>query len=116
MNNLSRYRIAILIVVATFAMSAVLYPRLPEVIPTQWSAAGVVDGWMPKLRGAFFAPILSLVIVAGLIVFEPIKLQEDAGGLDPRYYPVIVAGVAGLIFFCNLWVLMAGLGWHLALP
>ena len=111
-----RYRLATVFVVAAFIISAVLYPKLPELIPTHWSAAGVVEGWMPKWRGALFAPVLSLVIVVFLISFEPIRIQEDAGGLDPWYYPIIVAGVAGWIFFVNLWILRAGLGRHPALP
>jgi uncharacterized membrane protein len=104
------------LVAAAFATSAVLYPRLPSVIPTHWNAAGVIDGWMPKSRGAFIAPGVSLVIVACLILFEPIQIQEDADELKVRYYPTIVAGVAGLNFFVNLWVLMAGMGWHRTVP
>ncbi len=69
----------------------------------------MVNGWMPKWPGAFVSPALSLVIGVCLIVFESIRIQEDAGGLDPRHYPMVVAGVAGLIFVVNLWVLLAGL-------
>jgi uncharacterized membrane protein len=104
------------LVAAAFATSVVLYPRLPAIIPTHWNAAGVINGWMPKSRGAFVAPVVSLVIVACLILFEPIQIEEDGDDLKVRYYPTIVAGVAGLNFFVNLWVLMAGMGWHRALP
>ena len=116
MENVKRFRLAIAFVVATFAMSAVLYPMLPAIIPTHWNAAGVIDGWMPKWLGSWCAPLASVVIVVGLIVFEPIRIQEDTGGLDARQYPRVVAGVAGLIFIVSLWALLAGLGWHLALP
>lgn len=116
MKRLGRYWVALTLVAAAFATSALLYPRLPAIIPTHWGADGVIDGWMPKLRGAFLIPGLALAIVALLIVFEPIQIQEDAGDLRIRYYPIIVAGVAGLIFFFNVLVLMAGMGWHLALP
>jgi uncharacterized membrane protein len=116
MKKLGRYGLALTLVVAAFATSVVFYPRLPATIPTHWNAAGVIDGWMPKLRGAFVAPGASLVIVAFLILIEPIHIQEDTDELKVRYYPTIVAGVAGLNFFANLWVLMAGMGWHRALP
>lgn len=116
MRKLGRYWLAMTLVAAAFATSAVFYPRLPAVIPTHWNAAGVINGWMPKSRGAFVAPGVSLVIVACLILFEPIQIQEDAGDLKVRYYPNIVAGVAGLNFFVNLWVLMAGMGWHRTVP
>jgi uncharacterized membrane protein len=104
------------LVAAAFATSVVLYPRLPAIIPTHWNAAGVINGWMRKSRGAFVAPVVSLVIVACLILFEPVQIEEDGDDLKVRYYPTIVAGVAGLNFFVNLWVLMAGMGWHRALP
>ncbi|MGH8317812.1 MAG: SdpI family protein [Steroidobacteraceae bacterium] len=103
------------LVAAAFATSAALYPWLPAIIPTHWNAAGVIDGWMHKSLGAFVAPALALVIVAFLIMFEPIQIQEDADDLKIRYFPTIVAGVAGLIFFSNIQVLMAGMGWHLAM-
>jgi uncharacterized membrane protein len=116
MRKLGRYWLAMTLVVAAFATSVVLYPKLPAIIPTHWNAAGVINGWMPKWRGAFIAPVVSLVIVVCLILFEPIQIDEDGDDLKVRYYPTIVAGVAGLNFFVNLWVLMAGMGWHRALP
>lgn len=116
MRKLGRYWLAMTLVAAAFATSVVLYPKLPAIIPTHWNAAGVINGWMPKWRGAFVAPVVSLVIVACLILFEPIQIEEDGDDLKVRYYPIIVAGVAGLNFFVNLWVLMAGMGWHRALP
>jgi uncharacterized membrane protein len=88
--------------------------RLP--FPTHWNVAGVINGWMPKWRGAFVAPVVSLVIVACLILFEPIQIEENGDDLKVSHYPTIVAGVAGLSFFVNLWVLMAGMGGHIALP
>ncbi|MGH8200038.1 MAG: SdpI family protein [Steroidobacteraceae bacterium] len=116
MRKFGRYWLAMTLVAAAFATSVVLYPRLPAIIPTHWNAAGVINGWMPKSRGAFVAPVVSLVIVAGLILFEPIQIEEDGDDLKVRYYPTIVASVAGLNSFANLWVLMAGMGWHRALP
>lgn len=115
MRRLGCYWLAMTLVAAAFAFSAAFYPRLPVIIPTHWNAHGVIDGWMPKSRGAFVIPGVALVIVAFLILFEPIQIQEDASDLKARYYPTIVAGVAGLNFFFNLQVLEAGMGWHLAI-
>jgi uncharacterized membrane protein len=116
MRKLGRYWLAMALVAAAFATSVVLYARLPAVIPTHWNAAGLIDGWMPKSRGAFVIPGASLVIVAFLILLEPIQIREDAADLKTRYYPTIVAGVAGVCFFTNLLVLFAGMGWSRALP
>jgi uncharacterized membrane protein len=116
MRKLGRYWLAVTLVAAAFATSVVLYARLPAIIPTHWNAAGLIDGWMAKSRGAFVVPGASLVIVALLILLEPIRIQEDADDLKARHYPTIVAGVAGVCFFANLWVLFAGMGWNRAFP
>lgn len=43
------------------------------------------------MRGAFVAPIGSLVTVVCLILFKPIQIEEDSDDLKVRYYPTIVA-------------------------
>ena len=93
MKPLGRYWLAISLVATAFATSAALYPMLPAIIATHWNAAGVINGWMPKLGGAAVDPIGSLVTVACLILFEPIQIEEDGDDLKVRYYPTIVAGV-----------------------
>jgi uncharacterized membrane protein len=116
MRELGRYWLAMTLVGAAFATSVVLYARLPAVIPTHWNAAGQIDGWMPKSSGAFVAPGVSLLIVTLLVVLETRKMiRDDADDLKVRYYPTVLAGVAGVCFFANLWVLTAAMGWHGAL-
>ena len=116
MRALGRYWLAISLVAAAFASSAALYPMLPAVIPTHWNAAGVIDGWMPKLRGAVVAPIGSLVTVICLILFEPSEIETEDDDLKVRYYPTIVAGVAAIWLFGNLSVLTYGMGWRHDMP
>ena len=116
MRALGRYWLAISLVAAAFATSAALYPTLPAIIPTHWNAAGVINGWMPKLRGAFVAPIGSLVTVLCLILFEPSEIDADDAELKVRYYPTIVAGVAAIWLFGNLSVLTYGMGWRHDMP
>jgi immunity protein, SdpI family len=117
MSRLGRYRLALTFLAAAFATSAALYRSLPAVIPTHWNAQGVVDGWMPKAQGAFFGPALASVIIAGLILFEPwLPAAGAEAGSTARILPTIVAAVAGLLFYVNLLVLMAGMGWHLDMP
>jgi uncharacterized membrane protein len=48
----------LLLVLVGFAVAAVMYPALPNPMPSHWNAAGHVDGWMPKPWGAFLAPII----------------------------------------------------------
>jgi immunity protein, SdpI family len=115
-RSLGRYWLALTLVAAGIATSVVLYPRLPAIIPIHWNAAGVINGWMPKSEGAFIGPGLALVITLFLILIEPVPTPATQAGDDreslARYYPTIVAAVAGICLYATVGVLMAGMGWH----
>ena len=52
--------ISLLIVAAGFIASAVVYPRLPETIPTHWDFSGHPNGWSSRFWGAWLIPIFLL--------------------------------------------------------
>ena len=52
--------ISLMIVVAAFIVSAVVYPRLPATIPTHWDLAGQPNGWSSRFWGAWLIPIFLL--------------------------------------------------------
>ena len=51
---------AVLILSAVIA-SILVYPQLPERIPTHWSASGEVNGWSSRLWGAWVLPLIMAV-------------------------------------------------------
>lgn len=67
--------IPLLIVAAAFAASAVVYPSLPERVPTHWNFEGEVDGWGSRVWGAWMMP-LTIVLVWALMRWLP--------SIDPR--------------------------------
>ena len=56
--------IPLLIVVAGLVASAVVYPDLPERMPTHWNLAGEADGWSSRAWGAWLMPIVIAFIWA----------------------------------------------------
>ena len=52
---------ALLVIAATVA-SIVMYPQLPERMPTHWSMSGEVNGWSSRLFGAWLVPVMMAVI------------------------------------------------------
>lgn len=52
---------AVLILAAVTA-SIIVYPQLPERMPTHWSASGDVNGWSNRLWGAWMLPLLMAVM------------------------------------------------------
>ncbi|HWS87211.1 MAG TPA: DUF1648 domain-containing protein [Pyrinomonadaceae bacterium] len=55
--------LVVLLTLASFAVLAHFYPRLPEMIPTHWNAAGEADDWWRKtLASVFFLPALGVYL------------------------------------------------------
>lgn len=65
----------LLLILAMFLVSIILYGRLPERMPIHWNLAGEVDGYSSRFWGAFMLPIMSLGILL-LMLLTPL--------IDPR--------------------------------
>jgi len=50
------------LVTISFLFAFVLYPYLPEQIASHWGVSGQVDGYMTKMQGVFFMPVISLIL------------------------------------------------------
>ena len=66
--------ISIALCVINLTVGAVVYPHLPEKVPTHWNFAGEVDGWGSPFQGAFLIPLImigALVIMYFLPKIDP---------------------------------------------
>jgi len=91
---------------AALALSAVLYPSLPDRIPTHWNLRGEADGFGAKSWAAFLGPL----VMAGLILLFRILpwLSPRSFALDgfrPTYLYVglVLVLLAGYIHGIALW-------------
>jgi len=89
----------LLFIVAAFAVPALLYPGLPDPMPSHWDLHGKVNGTMSKPWGAFFGPFMTLALWL-LLGFLP-KFSPRGFTIDfPRAYDAIrtvtVAFTAGI--------------------
>ncbi|MEX2110889.1 MAG: SdpI family protein [Gemmatimonadaceae bacterium] len=67
--------IPLLIVAAAVIASAVVYPSLPDRLPTHWNLRGEVDGWSGRTWGAWMIPLM-ILFLWGLMRWLP--------SIDPR--------------------------------
>jgi uncharacterized membrane protein len=80
MTRLNGYWLtAFALIAATFAASALLYPSLPDTIPTHWNIRGEVDGYGSKTWATFLMPGLMLAMLV-FFWFLPV--------LSPRHFEV----------------------------
>lgn len=52
-----------------------VYARLPERVPSHWNLRGEVDGWLPRMAGAFLMPAIATAVVV---------LRGSVRRVDPR--------------------------------
>jgi uncharacterized membrane protein len=102
--------IPVLIVLIAVAASAVMYPHLPERMPTHWSRTGEVNGWSSRFWGAWMMPL----VLAGTWL-----LMRALPHIDPRRdnyanfrgaYETIIIAVMLLLLGVHVMVLEAASG------
>jgi uncharacterized membrane protein len=76
------YVISLIIVFASFVITLVKYPALPDLIPTHWDFNMEPDAWSPKTIGTvLIMPLLNIGVVALMwltgALIEKAKLQID---------------------------------------
>jgi len=65
--------VRIVLVALMFVAGAILYPQLPDIIPTHWGFEGEPNQWSPKTWGAWLIPGLTLLF----LVLFPILPKLD---------------------------------------
>jgi len=102
--------LALALVVTSFVAAIIALPLLPARVPSHWNAAGEIDGYMPRGWGAFFMPVLSLVILAILVIFPRIDpKRENIEKFRPYFDDFILAFLVFMSYF-HLLTLAAGVG------
>lgn len=100
----------LVLIAAALAVTALLWSRLPDPLPTHWDGAGHVNGWMPKSRGAFVAPAMMLILLA---VFAALPAISPKGFRMERFgtvYSWTVLGMTAFLFAIHVFALEAALG------
>ena len=96
--------IPLLIIAAACIASAIVYPRLPETIPTHWNMDGQPDGWSSRAFGVLITPVI-LLFVWGFVRVLP--------AIDPRGANYAKFGGAFEAIFDSLMLFL--LGMHIVL-
>lgn len=79
--------LSIILILLTFGIAVMVYPILPDEIPTHWNIQGQVDGTMPAFPGTILIPALMVGITLLMIIlprYDPKweAYQEFQGAYD----------------------------------
>lgn len=93
--------LALIAVTALFGMYA--YPRLPAEVVSHWNTLGEPDAYMPRIFGAYLAPLVSFV--AFLIIFLAPRFDPLKANIEHfrKYYDGLA--IILIIFFLHLQII-----------
>ena len=75
--------VSLALIGVSLALSAWLYPSLPDVIPTHWNINGEADGFGPKGVAAWLLPVITLALLGFMCLIpwlSPQGFQVDVHG------------------------------------
>lgn len=101
--------VSLALIAGGFAVSAWLYPSLPEKIPTHWNLAGEADGHGPKEVAAWLLPAIALGMLGFMSLLpqlSPRGFQVDVHG---RAFSVLLVTLTALFIFIHLLSLAAAM-------
>jgi len=101
----------ILLIAIIFIVSFILYPQLPDKIPSHWNSRGEIDAWSSKNFTVFFYPGLTLGIYL-LMLFIPLidPLRKNYSKFTNIYFGIRTALVSFfiLLYLYTLWIASGG--------
>ena len=101
----------VMMLILSFLVALVLYPIMPDPMPSHWNAQGEVDGYMSKFWGMFLMPLITLGIVLLFLAIPRIDpLKANIALFIDSYNIMMVAFVAYMLYIYAL-TLLAALGY-----
>ncbi|HBV87414.1 MAG TPA: hypothetical protein DEF42_12350 [Desulfosporosinus sp.] len=105
-----------LVVLGCLIAAIILYPHLPEQVPSHWNSAGEIDGYMGRFGGAFFMPLLMLGIYIMLWIvpkIDPKKVNYQSMG---KVYSLVVFAIILFMSAIYAGTIAAVYGYKMAVP
>ena len=109
MNKIRADIISTLFIIATLVVAAILYPSLPEMIPTHWNAQGEIDGYMKKPGGVLMMPAMALTT---FIIMKIIPVISPKGFRTDKFSDVIGVLQVTLVGFMSIVAILVLLEAH----
>lgn len=74
------------LVFLSFILSIYFYQQVPEQMATHWNSQGEVDGYMSKLWGLFFMPLIITGLVIMFLIIPKIDPKKENIAKFRKYY------------------------------
>lgn len=98
------------LVLLSFAVGVLFYPRLPAMVASHWDERGQVDGYTPRFWGVFLLPITIAGLACLLLAIPSIDPLKANIARFRAQYDSFVLLVVGYFFYLHLLTLLWNLG------
>ncbi|HXV17280.1 MAG TPA: DUF1648 domain-containing protein [Gemmatimonadaceae bacterium] len=102
--------VPVLIVLIAVVASAIMYPQLPERMPTHWSRSGEVTGWSSRFWGAWMMPLILAGTWLLMRVLPHIDPRRDNYANFRGAYETIIISVMLLMLAAHILILESAMG------
>jgi uncharacterized membrane protein len=96
--------VSLSLAMATLVISLAMFARLPATLIIHWDLLGMPNGSLPRFWGAFLIPFLSLSFAV-----VPLVIPDSTGTARKTWYTLVVS-VLGILFLCQLFLLLWNTG------
>lgn len=89
---------ALLIIIATIALSYWAYPQLPATVASHWDFQGQVNGWMSKNFHSIFFPVLLIVMYISFLIMPYIDPKKERYAEFANVYRLLRDAILFVLF------------------
>ena len=109
--KLSRQNLfSLFLIGAAFALSAFLYTRLPDPVPTHWNLQGEADGFTSKPWGALVAPLMMVGVMLLFLALPKLSPRGYEIGRFQGVFEILQTSILGFLLLVHALALLAGIG------
>jgi len=98
------------LVLLSFILSIYFYPQVPEQMATHWNSQGEVEGYISKLWGLFFLPLLITGLVIMFQIIPRIDPRKENIAKFRRYYDWFIVIIVLFMVTVHLQILLWNTG------
>jgi uncharacterized membrane protein len=102
--------IPILLIVALFIAGIILYPHLPNKVPSHWNASGQIDTYQSRTWGAFGMPLMLAGIYLGMLFLPYIDPKRENYPKFKTTYGIIRLALVVVFSIIQISTLIVALG------
>jgi len=99
------------IILASFILSAYIYPQLPDTLASHWNASGNVNGYMPKIFALFIMPAVSLVLFLLFVAIPRVDPLKQNIAQFRKYFDGFVVLIVLFLLYVHAFTILWNLGY-----